>query len=69
MGIQLFNSHTCDWLTGHHAMPEVTHTHMWLKGHHATPEFTLHIPREAVDFPWGGNQSKHMPLPTYLDWL
>ena len=32
-------------------------------------EVTLHIPREAEDFPRGDNQSKHMPLPTYLDWL
>ena len=27
------------------------------------------IPREAEDFPRGNNQSKHMPLPTHLDWL
>ena len=27
------------------------------------------IPREAEDFPRGDNQSRHMPLPTYLDWL
>ena len=38
-------------------------------GHHAMPEVTLHIARKAEDFPRGDNQSKHMPLPTYLDWL
>ena len=27
------------------------------------------IPREAEDFPRGGNHSKHVPLPTYLGWL
>ena len=42
---------------------------MWLTGHHAIPEVTLHIPREAEDFSRGDNQSKHMPQPTYLDWL
>ena len=25
------------------------------------------IPREVEDFPGGDNQSRHMPLPTYLD--
>ena len=29
----------------------------------------LLLPREAEDFPKGDNQSKHMPLPTYLNWL
>ena len=24
------------------------------------------IPREAEDFPGGGNHSRHVPLPTYL---
>ena len=51
ISIQFFNLHTCDCLTGHHA----------------TPEVTLHLPREAEDFPRGDNQSKHVPLPTYLD--
>ena len=27
------------------------------------------LPREAEDFPRGGNYSKHLPLPTYLAWL
>ena len=27
------------------------------------------VPREAEDFPRGGNHSKHVPLPTYLAWL
>ena len=31
------------------------------------PEVTLDIPRKAEDFSRGDNQSRHMPLPTYLD--
>ena len=27
------------------------------------------LPREAKDFPRGGNHSKHMPLPMFLAWL
>ena len=38
---------------------------------HATPLVTKCfspnlLPREAEDFPKGGNHSKHVPLPTYL---
>ena len=46
------------WLTGHHAMPVVT-------------KFFLPnpLPREAEDFPRGGNLSRHMPLLTHLAWL
>ena len=35
-------------------------------GHHATPEVTLHVPREAEDFPRGDRHFKHASLPTYL---
>ena len=40
-------------------------------GHYATPLVTSYfptqpLPREAEDFPRGGNHSKHMPLLTYL---
>ena len=57
------------WLpTPHYAAP------MWLTGHYATPLVTRYfptqpLPREAEDFPRGGNHSKHMPLLTYLAWL
>ena len=50
LSIQFFNSHICEWLTGHHA----------------TLEVILHIPREAEDFPGGDKHFKHVPLPTYL---
>ena len=52
IGIQFFNSLTCDlWDT----MP-------------CQRSLTLTLtPREAEDFPRGDNQSGHMPLPTYLD--
>ena len=61
------------WLTGHHAMPEVTHTFnsltcdLWdTMPYQGSP--TL-IPREAKDYPRGNNHYKHVPLPTYLAWL
>ena len=40
--------------------------HMWLVGRYATPGVTLHIPREAEDFPRGDKHFKHVPPPTYL---
>ena len=36
-------------------------------GHQVLP--TQLLPREAEDFPRGGNHSKHVPLLTYLAWL
>ena len=36
-------------------------------GHQVLP--TQSLPREAEDFPRGGNHFKHVPLPTYLAWL
>ena len=36
-------------------------------GHQVLP--TQPLPREAEDFPRGGNHFKHVPLPTYLAWL
>ena len=51
--IQFFDLHTCDWLMGRHA----------------TPEVTLHIPREVEDFPRGDKHFKHVPPPTYLIYL
>ena len=72
IGIQFFNlhTHTCEWLAGHHATPEVTHTHTHTKHTHThTHTHTLHIPREAEDFSSGDRHFKHAPLPTYLSYL
>ena len=77
LSIQFFHSPTlsqysqlgCFWLpTPDCAAP------VWLTGRHATPLVTKcfspnPLPREAEDFPRGGNHSKHVPLPTYLAWL
>ena len=45
------------WLTGRHAIPLVTRC------------FPPYPPREAEDFPRGGNHSRHMSLLIYLAWL
>ena len=66
IGIQFFNSLTCDLRDAMPRQRSLTLTHMWLTGRHATPEVTLHIPREAEDFPRGDRHFKHAPLPTYL---
>ena len=56
IGIQFFNSHTCDLRD---AMP---------RQRSLTLTLTV-IPREAEDFPRGDNHSKRVPLPTHLAWL
>ena len=67
IGIQFFNSHTCDLRDALPRQRSLTHTHVtYAMPCHARGHL---IPREAEDFPRGDNQSKHMPLPTYLDWL
>ena len=40
MGIQFFNSLTCDLPDAMPSQRSLTLTHMWLMGHHATPEVT-----------------------------
>ena len=42
IGIQFFNSLTCDLRDAMPRQRSLTLTHMWLTGRHATPEVTLH---------------------------
>ena len=67
ISIQFFNLHThvTDLPDTMPRQRSLTHTHVTY-GHHATTEVTLHIPREAEDFPRGDRHFKHAPLPTYL---
>ena len=56
------------WLTGYHAMPEVTCTHSHVAYRtpcHAKGHLTL-IPGEAKDFRIGDRHFKCVPPPTYL---